>query len=278
MKRFSSIVSGAAAAIAVGGVTLLFSQAVDAQKTITVVSSGPLQPYNYVDENGKWVGLQAEALEYATKKAGYTIVYRQMAFENEIPALLNGKVDIASGIYITKERFEKLDYIPLVESYFGILSTKEFAKTVKDWTSYCGKEIAMHFSAVTEDVVTQMSKQYCPADKPAISQQSSGNIPDRITAVRNGRAAGAIDDANMWRAAASRIPDVTVALDKIGKPVYWPIAFKKGSELRKELLPYIAEFLNSPLAEQTALKYNMGRNVYVNGDLDTLIKNYLERK
>lgn len=247
-------------------------------KTITVVASGPLQPYNYVDENNQWVGLQAEALEYAAKKAGYTINYRQMAFENEIPALLTGKVDIGSGIYITKERFEKLDFIPLVESYFGILSTKEFAKHVKDWTSYCGKEIAMHFSAPTESAVNEMNKKYCPADNPAHSAPSSGNIPDRITAVRNGRAAGAIDDVNMWRAAASNIPDVAVALDKIGSPVYWPLAFKKGSPMRTELLPYISEFLNSPRAIEASLKHKMGRNVYVSGDIDTIIRNYLANK
>ncbi|MEO6985340.1 MAG: transporter substrate-binding domain-containing protein, partial [Paralcaligenes sp.] len=227
---------------------------------------------------GKWVGLQAEALEYAAKKAGYDLQYRTMAFENEIPALLNGKVDIASGIYITKERFVKLDYIPLVKSSFGILSTKEFAKGVKDWSSYCGKDITMHFSAPTENAVKAMNEKYCPADNPAKPTPSSGNIPDRITAVINGRAAGAIDDVNMWRAAASRIPEVTVALDQVSNLVYWPLAFKKGSKLRAELLPYVSEFLNSDLAEKASLKYGMGKNVYVSGDIDTVITEYLKNK
>lgn len=277
MKRLLNFATGILAAAVLSSPLLLLSQTV-AAKTITVVSSGPLQPYNYVDENEKWVGLQAEVLDYAAKKAGYDLQYRTMAFENEIPALLNGKVDIASGIYITKERFEKLDFIPLVKSGFGILSTKEFAKDVKGWTSFCGKEIAMHFSAPTENAVNAMNEKYCPKDNPAISMPSSGNIPDRITAVRNGRAAGAIDDVNMWRAAASRVPEVTVALEQVGNQVYWPIAFKKGSPLRAELLPYISEFLNSKLAEESSMKYGMGKNVYVSGDIDTVIEEYLKSK
>ena len=276
MKKSLNFTTGALAAVILSG-PLLLPQAVLA-KTITVVSSGPLQPYNYVDENEKWIGLQAEALDYAAKKAGYDLEYRTMAFENEIPALLNGKVDIASGIYITKERFEKLDFIPLVKSGFGILSTKEFAKDVKDWTSYCGKEIAMHFSAPTENAVKAMNEKFCPPDNPAISAPSSGNIPDRITAVRNGRAAGAIDDVNMWRAAASRIPEVAVALEQVGNQVYWPIAFKKGSPLRAELLPHISEFLNTKLAEDASMKFGMGKNVYISGDIDTVIEEYLKDK
>lgn len=277
MSKYSSLVTKSLASIILVSPIVFLSQTASA-KTIVVTSSGPLQPYNYVDEDENWIGLQAEALEYAAKKAGYDIKYSTMAFENEIPALLNGKVDIASGIYITNERFKKLDFIPLVKSGFGILSTKEFAKDVKDWSSFCGKEIAMHFSAPTENAVNAMNEKYCPKDNPAISAQSSGNIPDRITAVRNGRAAGAIDDVNMWRAAASNIPDVAVSLEQVGDPVYWPLAFKKGSELRAELLPYISEFLNSDMAEKSSLKFGMGKNVYVSGDIDEVIDEYLKEK
>src|SRR5690554_4208435 len=79
-------------------------------KTIVVVLSGPLKPYNYLDEDQKWKGLQADLLSYAADKAGYNLEYREMAFENEIPALIQGRVDIGSGIYITNERSEHLDF------------------------------------------------------------------------------------------------------------------------------------------------------------------------
>src|SRR5690625_1225131 len=90
-----------------------------------------------MDEDEKWKGLQAEVLGYAADEAGCNLEYREMAFENEVPALIQGRVDIGSGIYVTNERFEHLDFIPLVESYFGIISSKEFAEGVSDWSSFC---------------------------------------------------------------------------------------------------------------------------------------------
>lgn len=247
-------------------------------KTIVVVLSGPLKPYNYLDEDGKWKGLQADLLSYAADKAGYNLEYREMAFENEIPALIQGRVDIGSGIYITNERSEHLDFIPLVESYFGIISTKEFAKNVKDWTSFCGKKIGMHFSAPTERAVKEMNKKYCSGDNGAIPTPSSGGIMDRLNSVQNARTEGAIDDVNMWWAATKSIPHLAVALDQVGDPLFWPIAFKKGSKLREELLPHVKEFLNSPRAEEVSLKYGMERNVFIKKDPDAVVQQVLESR
>lgn len=247
-------------------------------KTIVVVLSGPLKPYNYYDEDGKWRGLQAEVLSYAADKAGYNLEYKEMAFENEIPALIRGHVDIGSGIYITEERSKQLDFIPLVESYFGIVSTKEFAKDVKDWSSLCGQKIGMHFSATTERAVNEMNAKYCDANNGAVSTPSSGGIMDRLNSVQNNRVAGAIDDVNMWWVATRSLPHLAVALDKVGDPLFWPIAFKKDSKLREELLPYIKEFLNSPQAEQVSLKYNMDRNVFIKDDPDEVVAKVIENQ
>ncbi|MFA5490190.1 MAG: transporter substrate-binding domain-containing protein [Candidimonas sp.] len=247
-------------------------------KTIVVALSGPLKPYNYLDEAGKWKGLQADLLSYAADKAGYDLEYREMAFENEIPALIGGRVDIGSGIYITNERSEHLDFIPLVESYFGIISTKEFAQNVKDWTAFCGKKIGMHFSAPTERAVKEMNQKYCGGDNGAIPTPSSGGIMDRLNSVQNARTEGAIDDVNMWWAATESIPHLAVALDQVGDPLFWPIAFKKGSKLREELLPHVKEFLNSPRAEEVSLRYGMERNVFIKEDPDAVVQNVLESR
>lgn len=246
-------------------------------KTIVIALSGPLKPYNFLDEDGKWKGLQADLLAYAADKAGYNLEYREMAFENEIPALMRGHVDIGSGIYVTNERSKNLDFIPLVESYFGIVTTKESAENIKDWKGLCGKKIGMHFSAPTERAVNEMNKVHCDANNGAEPTPSSGGIMDRLNSVQNGRVTGAIDDVNMWWAATRALPHLAVAIDQVGQPLFWPIAFKKGSKLREELLPHVKEFLNSPRAESTSLTYSMGRNVFIKEDPDDVVKKILER-
>lgn len=247
-------------------------------KTIVLVLSGPLKPYNYLDEDGRWKGLQADLLAFAADKAGYNLEYKEMAFENEIPALIGGRVDIGSGIYVTNERFKNLDFIPLVESYFGIVSTKEAAQNIKQWPDLCGKKIGMHFSAPTERAVNEMNKIHCEANNGAVPTPSSGGIMDRVNSVQNSRVAGAMDDVNMWRAVTQSLPHLAVAIDKVGDPLFWPIAFKKGSKLREELLPHIREFLSSPRAESVSLKYNMGRNVFIKEDPDEVVKKVLARQ
>lgn len=280
MKLKTKVVSLVCSALLGSAVSLGATAAESAKhdKTIVVALSGPLKPYNYLDEAGKWKGLQADLLSYAADKAGYNLEYREMAFENEIPALIGGRVDIGSGIYITNERSEHLDFIPLVESYFGIISTKEFAQNVKDWTAFCGKKIGMHFSAPTERAVKEMNEKYCSGGNGAIPTPSSGGIMDRLNSVQNARTEGAIDDVNMWWAATESIPHLAVALDQVGDPLFWPIAFKKGSKLREELLPHVKEFLNSSRAEEVSLRYGMERNVFIKEDPDKVVQQVLESR
>ncbi len=247
-------------------------------KTMVVVLSGPLKPYNYLDEDKKWKGLQADLLHYAADKAGYNVEYREMAFENIIPALMQSRVDVGSGIYITNERSKHLDFIPLVQSYFGIISTKEFAEGVKDWSAFCGKRIGMHFSAPTERAVNQMNEKYCDPKNGAISTPSSGGIMDRLNSVQNQRVEGAIDDVNMWWSATQNLPHLAVALDQVSDPLYWPIAFPKGSKLKDELYPHIVEYMNSAMAEKTSHKYGMNRDVYIKEDPNLVVEQVLESR
>jgi len=247
------------------------------RKTIRATLSGPLAPYNFQKEDQSWAGLSADALAYAAHKAGYEVDYKPMAFENEIPALINERVDVASGIYVTAERSKKLDFIPLVESSFGVIMKKEDAEKVKGWSDLCGKKIGMHFSAPTERAVKEMNEHHCPKDNGAIPTASSGSIPDILNNMQNGRVYAALDDVNMWRAAIRRLPDLAVAIEHIGDEIYWPIAFKKGSELRKELMPYILEFLKSDEATKTSLEYGMGRNVFV-ADPDKVVQEVINRR
>jgi len=247
------------------------------KKTILVTLSGPLAPYNFQKEDQSWAGLSADALAYAAHKAGYEVQYKPMAFENEIPALINERVDVASGIYVTAERSKKLDFIPLVRSSFGVIMKKEDAAKIKDWSGLCGKKIGMHFSAPTERAVKDMNEHYCPKDNGAVPTASSGSIPDILNNMQNGRVYAALDDVNMWRAAIRRLPNLEVAIDNIGDAIYWPIAFKKGSELRAELMPHVLEFLKSDEATKTSLEYGMGKNVFV-ADPDKAVDEVINRR
>src|SRR5690606_323435 len=126
--------------------------------------------------------------------------------------------------------------------------------------------------------VKEMNKKYCSDDNGAIPTPSSGGIMDRLNSVQNARTEGAIDDVNMWWAATKSIPTLAVALDQVGDPLFWPIAFKKGSKLREELLPHVKEFLNSPRAKEVSLMYGMERNVFIKEDPDAVVQQVLESR
>ena len=140
---------------------------------------------------------------------------------------------MAPGVYVTDERYEKLDYIPLIQTYFGIIMNKEDAAKVKSWADLCGHKIGMHFSAVTERTVKEMNEKYCPKDNFAVSAPVSGSIPDILNNMQPGRVYAALEDGNMWRGWTRTLPEPPMAPDDMAfglETLQEDVAFTRSAE------------------------------------------------
>lgn len=90
------------------GVAIL-SQAQNEKYTVGTSADWP--PFEWVDENGNYVGFDMDVMRAIALIKGYEVKIRDMSFDALIPALKAGKVDIvAAGLTITPERDKVIDY------------------------------------------------------------------------------------------------------------------------------------------------------------------------
>ena len=76
------------------------------KKTILVMgTNAAFKPYEYVDENGKIVGIDAEIADAIAKKMGMELKIEDMDFDSIITSVQSGKVDIGmAGMTVTEDR------------------------------------------------------------------------------------------------------------------------------------------------------------------------------
>jgi len=79
--------------------------------TYIVASDISWPPFEYVDEQGRYVGFDLDVMREIAKIEGYDIKIVDVAFDSIIPGVVAGKYDIgASGFTITEKRDEVVDF------------------------------------------------------------------------------------------------------------------------------------------------------------------------
>jgi polar amino acid transport system substrate-binding protein len=75
------------------------------EKTIVVGTTGEQFPFSFKGEDDSLEGIDINIANYLAKDLGVTVKYEIMDFDQLIPSVVNGKVDIVfSGVSITTER------------------------------------------------------------------------------------------------------------------------------------------------------------------------------
>ena len=68
-------------------------------------------PFAYVDKNGNPAGFDVDAVNWMADKLGFTVKHQPMDWSGIVASLQAKKIDfIASGLSVTEERAEKIDY------------------------------------------------------------------------------------------------------------------------------------------------------------------------
>jgi len=98
-------------------------------------------PYAFVDSKGRITGEAPEIARVVSERLGYEIQWRQYGFSALIPALLLNQIDvIASGMFITEERLERMLFsIPTYTAPTGFLAAKG-VEAPRSFLELLGKE------------------------------------------------------------------------------------------------------------------------------------------
>ncbi|MBP5303644.1 MAG: basic amino acid ABC transporter substrate-binding protein [Clostridia bacterium] len=150
-----------------------------ATKTLVMGTNATFPPYEYVDDNGTIIGIDAEIAKAVCDKLGYELQIKDMEFDSLIPAVQAGSIDFAmAGMTVTDERKESVDFTDSYATGVQVVIVKEDSaiKTVDDLKD---KKIGVQ-SGTTGDI-------YCTDDygQENVNQYANGALA--VAALVNGQ-------------------------------------------------------------------------------------------
>lgn len=113
-----------------------------------VIGTALTAPFEFRDAQGKLQGLDVELAEAIAKKLGVTIEWKESAFADVIPAVMEGKVDMAiAGMYITPKRLESVDMSVGYVDTGLVIVTKADNTSIKVAEDLAGKTLCVKTGA-----------------------------------------------------------------------------------------------------------------------------------
>lgn len=146
-------------------------------KTIKIAVNAIYPPMEYKDpESGKLIGFDVDLGNALAKELGVTLDWQEAAFEQLIPSLQTGRVDmILSGLNDRPARRETMDFVDYLNSgvQFYTLASRS---TLNQPLDLCGKTVGTSRSTAFPAEIKTWSDANCvAAGKPAITVEGTSD-------------------------------------------------------------------------------------------------------
>ena len=101
-------------------------------------------PMEFMDEDKREAGVDVELAKALGKALGVEVIVVDMPFNALIESVEIGKIDvIISTMTITESRSQRIDFIPYLQSGYGILVRKGNPRRILDIEDLCGHTVAV---------------------------------------------------------------------------------------------------------------------------------------
>lgn len=223
-------------------------------KTLKVLTSSGYEPYEIVDKDTKELtGFDIDVMNEAAKIAGYEIEWIDMDFDGIIDSIKTGKGDVAiAGITPTPKRMKQVDFSDVYyagdDSQNYILCLKD--SDIKSTADLKGKKIGTQMGTIQEVIVNDMQKKY------NLTIDARKNYTDMVLELEKGNIdAMVVEQAVAVKQMKKHDKLASYKLEEGGKLAGNAMAFKKGSELKKDFDKAIEEMKKSGKMEELVNKY-----------------------
>ncbi len=150
-----------------------------ADNTLTMGTNAAFPPYEFVDDDGDFAGIDIEIAKAVADKLGMELEIKDMAFESLIPAVENGSVDIVlAGMTVTDERKEAVNFTDTYATGIQVIIVKEDS-TIASADDLEGKKIGVQ-TGTTGDA-------YCTDDYGQENVKQFDNGALAVAALVNGQ-------------------------------------------------------------------------------------------
>lgn len=214
-------------------------------------------PFAYVDKNGKPAGFDVDAVDWIAAKMGFKVKHQPMEWSGIVASLQAKKIDfIASGLSVTAERAEKIDYtIPYWTIKQVFVVKKDATLTVEQIKT--GKMTLGVQSGTSE---AKWLKEQIGKDGVNYELRMYDSAPLAIEDVVNGRiAAAAMDDAPAADAAGKKPVRILGTFGMASEAFAYGVN-KADKELLETLNKGLKMLMDDPYWKALVEKYNPGGN------------------
>ncbi len=159
MKKFLTLALTLIVALtACFGLTACKNEKVVEDGAKIVIGITDYKPMDYKDENGNWIGFDAELSEKVFTELGYTIEFKEIDWDTKIVTLQSGTIDcIWNGMTVTDELLSNLllSNVYLENQQYGVVKI-ENAANYTDKTSLAGKKVGVESGSAAESAVKDL--------------------------------------------------------------------------------------------------------------------------
>ena len=245
----------------------IFAQ--EGSKTYIVGTSADYPPFEWIDSNGNYVGLDMDLMRVIAVFGGYQVEFRDIGFDSLIPALQSGKIDIiAAAMNSTSERAKIVDF---TDAYWKadqpIMVKSDSDLNIVTALSQNHKVGAQRGTTQADWIQNNLIDKGVEVKLELYETNDSG-VMDLV----NGRIDAFICDAPEAKVFSENNPLKMVGVILTGEEGYIAYAVQKGDP--KKLLSLLNEGLKKVEGE---IKDNLVE-AYFAGDLKNIDKAYAENK
>ncbi len=182
LKKIAAFILSAAIVVALAGCGAKKDSgksSSDKTETLVMGTNASFPPYEYVDDNNKIVGIDAEIAEAIADKLGMKLEIKDMEFDSLIPAVKSNSIDVVlAGMTVTDERKQSVDFSDSYSKGVQVIIVKE-GSDIKSADDLKGKKIGVQ-AGTTGDA-------YCTDDfgQENVKQFSNGSLA--VAALANGQ-------------------------------------------------------------------------------------------
>jgi polar amino acid transport system substrate-binding protein len=194
---------------------------------IVIASDATWPPMEMVDQNKNIVGFDVDLMNAAAKAGGFTVEFKNTAWDGIFAGLDNGKYDaVMSSVTITDERKKTMDFSTPYINAGQILVVKSDVSGVEKLTDLAGKIVAAQIGTTGAFEIDKVK------DASKITAKTYDEIGLAFEDLANGRVAAVVCDTPVAAQYALQNDSYKGKLKIVGQAFteeYYGVAVKKGN-------------------------------------------------
>lgn len=226
---------------------------IEADGKLIVATNATFPPYEFIDDNGDFAGIDIEIIEAVGEYLGLEVVIENMEFDSIITSVSTGKADIGiAGMTVTEDRLKNVDFSETYATGKQVIITSS-ESGIKGVADLAGKKVGVQ-TGTTGDI-------YASDDSSIGSVEQYNSGTEAVLALSQGKIDAVIIDNEPAKKYIEKYEGLVIIDEEYTFEEY-AMCIAKGND---ELTAKINEALEA-LENSGALKAIIDK--YINADTD----------